>query len=840
LATWANSIGLVAIFGNEVKDVVKRLAGKEFSSSEERDALLRKLTESEGVRARDVVWMLFRPDRAMRDTALVLLKKLRDPETLPLFAGEAKSKPEAAVRAAATVLFTLGLPGLERQLVELVGSPDQGQADVVRRIVLEAPVSKPLEPVLWQLATSGAAEDRVLFIGRLGTLDLDPKLLPRWEKLARDPDRAVREKALEILAGKGDASLVDLFVEQLALVGYATQQHLVAALARIAAGQGPEYADRILPLMAAGDPATRSAVLKILIAMPNRAELVKHYIRFSKTLAGWARDRALESMKDFGEDLIEPTIELLADPDEEVRSAAMIVAASFEDRRIVPATLDLLKDPDWWIRITAVDTLGRLADPRAVEPLMGCLDDPEVRWSAVEALGRIADPRALNALGKLLADPAPDVRVEVLLALRNFRHPQVLEVLQKVAESDPVREVRTRALEIAEAVAMRERTTLSDPDKLRVAATQAKVGQGEPEIHGLLVATRNQGGSDLHVTVSQPPIVRVAAELRRAQAAPFTAAQTEKLIRPILSDAQWERLEREQQLDFCYWVPHAGRYRANVFVDHRGLNGVFRVIPEKPPTITEIGLPPHLAEIASYHQGLVLVCGPSGSGKSTTLAALVNLFNETRHDHVLTLEDPVEFVHPFKNCLVNQREVGKHTGSFARALRAALREDPDVIVIGEMRDNETISLALTAAETGHIVLGTLNSTSAPKAIDRIIASFPVDEQAQIRTALSESMKYVVAQRLLPALTAHKQVACFEILKGTSSVANMIRDEKTYQIPSAMQIGRAQGMQTFDEALKDLVKRKLIAPEAAYMACEKKEDFEPLVSAEFLKSMLSLG
>jgi twitching motility protein PilT len=197
------------------------------------------------------------------------------------------------------------------------------------------------------------------------------------------------------------------------------------------------------------------------------------------------------------------------------------------------------------------------------------------------------------------------------------------------------------------------------------------------------------------------------------------------------------------------------------------------------------------------------------------------------------MEDPVEFVHPFKSCLVNQREVGTHTQSFARALRAALREDPDVIVIGELRDNESVALALTAAETGHIVLGTINATSAAKAIDRIISSFPIEEQPQIRASISESLKYVIAQRLLPSKQPHRQVAAFEVLKGTSTIANLIRDEKTYQILSAMQIGRSQGMQTFDEALRDLLRRQQISGETAYMAATKKEDFESFVSAEFL-------
>ena len=215
---------------------------------------------------------------------------------------------------------------------------------------------------------------------------------------------------------------------------------------------------------------------------------------------------------------------------------------------------------------------------------------------------------------------------------------------------------------------------------------------------------------------------------------------------------------------------------------------------------------------------------------------MVNFLNENYDRHIITLEDPIEYFHEHKNCLVNQREVGTHTQSFARALRAALREDPDVIVIGELRDNESIMLALTAAETGHIVLGTLSSTSAPKAIDRILSSFPADEQPQIRASLSESLKFVIAQRLLAAKSGRKRVACFEILKGTTNIASMIRDEKTYQLYSAMQVGRSLGNQTFDEALKDLVRRDLITPETAYMAALKKEDFEPLVSAEFLRGV----
>jgi len=829
----------MALFSNEVSDAVKRLAAKSYATQEERDELLGRVESADGVRARDVIWMLFRPDRALRDSAVRVLLRIGDAETLDIFLAESKGKPEQALRAAAAALFALGLPGIDARLIQLLAPPPKETKETrelqesVRRLIAEAPMSRQLEPVLWQLASSGNPDERVPFLNKLASNEIDENAARRWRRLAADPIPAVRDKAIEVLAAKAPQHSLDLLIEALPRAGYAVQQTIVEAMTKLAAGQGAAFADRLLPALASGDAATRTAVLKILLGIGDPAGVIKRYIRFSSTLAGFIRDRALDSLREFGAALIEPVIELLHDPDPDTRSGAMAVAGGFDDVRIVPATVQLLRDPDWWIRISAADMLGRLKDPRAVEPLVATLADPDMKWAAVEALGRIGDPRALPALGKMLADPLPDVRVEVMLALKNFQHPQVRNALTSVAQNDPDRGVRTHAIEILDELAATDRQSQSGIDAIRKAALTVAGAQGEPRLNTLLIATRNQGGSDFHLSVGQPPIVRLSADLLRAQGESFTAAQTESMLKEVLTDAQWTTLQTQTQIDFCYVVPQGGRYRANVFYDHHGYNGVFRVIPEKPPTIVDLGLPAHLAEISDYHQGLVLVCGPSGSGKSTTLAALVNLFNETRNDHILTMEDPVEFVHPFKNCLINQREVGSHTGSFARALRAALREDPDVIVIGELRDNESITLALTAAETGHIVLGTLNSTSAPKAIDRILSSFPADEQPQIRASLSESLRYCIAQRLLPAREGRRQVAAFEVLKGTSNIGTMIRDQKTYQIYSAMQIGRSLGMQTFDEALKDLLRREQISAETAYLAALKKEDFESMVSPEFI-------
>jgi len=318
------------------------------------------------------------------------------------------------------------------------------------------------------------------------------------------------------------------------------------------------------------------------------------------------------------------------------------------------------------------------------------------------------------------------------------------------------------------------------------------------------------GASDLHLSSGEPPALRVHGDLARLESPPLTAHQVLELAHSIMSDAQRERFAVEHDADFACELPGAGRYRVNVFVQSRGPGAVLRAIPTQIPSLEDMALPPALKEICEKERGLVLVTGPTGSGKSTTLAAMVNHINQTWDAHILTVEDPIEFVHTPKRCFVNQREVGPHTNSFASALRAALREDPDVILVGEMRDLETISLAITAAETGHLVFGTLHTSSAAKTVDRVIDAFPGDQQAQIRAMLSESLEAVVAQTLLKKKGGGRIAAC-EILIGVPAVRNLIREGKTHQIPSMIQTGQRAGMQTLDMACADLLKRGLIEP-----------------------------
>jgi twitching motility protein PilT len=324
----------------------------------------------------------------------------------------------------------------------------------------------------------------------------------------------------------------------------------------------------------------------------------------------------------------------------------------------------------------------------------------------------------------------------------------------------------------------------------------------------LLREALGRDASDLHLSSGEPPAMRVHGDLARTDRPPLTPEVVTELVSSIMNGAQREQFQKDHEVDFSCELAGSGRFRVNVFMHSRGPGAVLRAIPTKIPSLDSLNLPPVLKELCTRERGLVLVTGPTGSGKSTTLAAMVDVINETWDAHILTIEDPIEFVHKPKRCFVNQREVGPHTHSFSNALRSALREDPDVILIGEMRDLETIALALTAAETGHLVFGTLHTSSAPKTVDRIIDVFPAGQQAQIRTMLSESLEAVVAQTLLKKKGGGRIAAC-EILVGAPAVRNLIREGKLHQIPSMMQTGQRLGMQPLDMAIADLVKRGLV-------------------------------
>ena len=353
-------------------------------------------------------------------------------------------------------------------------------------------------------------------------------------------------------------------------------------------------------------------------------------------------------------------------------------------------------------------------------------------------------------------------------------------------------------------------------------------------IDEIFALVKEQGASDLHLTSGAPPLLRMSGNLKPIEYEPLTSELCRKLLYEMMMPDQIERFEREKDIDFSYEIKGVTRLRCNIFEQRNGISGVFRLIPTTILSLEQLAMPQKLNEFTRYGSGLVLVTGATGSGKSTTLAAMIDFINSGTDRHIITIEDPIEFIHKNKKSLVNQREVGTHAMSFDRALRSALREDPDIVLVGEMRDLETMQLAITAAETGQLVFATLHTQSAAQTVDRIIDVFPKEQQSQIRVMLADSLRGVISQRLVKRCDAPGRLAAVEILTGTTAVANLIREGKTFQLASVIQTGKKDGMQSMDGHLLDFLKRKTISPEEAYAHAVNKAAFRGYLPDEAQK------
>lgn len=350
------------------------------------------------------------------------------------------------------------------------------------------------------------------------------------------------------------------------------------------------------------------------------------------------------------------------------------------------------------------------------------------------------------------------------------------------------------------------------------------------KIPDLLRFSVKYGASDLHLSSGSIPMIRIHGSLQKLDLPRTSDEELREAVKEILNDEQLERFEEMKEIDLSYKIPDLARFRVNIFEQIEGIGGVFRTIPEEIRTFEELGLPETLRELSMRDRGLVLLTGPTGSGKSTTLATMIDQINENKQVHIITIEDPVEFFHQSKSCMINQRELGASTHSFANALRSALREDPDVILVGEMRDLETISLALTAAETGHLVLATLHTSGAAKTIDRIIDIFPASQKTQVRSMLAESLQAVVQQKLLPRKDSKGRIVATEVMVANTAVRNLIREDKIYQIPSVVQSGSKEGMHSLDQDLQRLLQQGMIDRETAAFVADNPKLFSVDLSA----------
>jgi twitching motility protein PilT len=568
-------------------------------------------------------------------------------------------------------------------------------------------------------------------------------------------------------------------------------------------------AKAISSLLASETPIIRKAGLDFL---KNQAT-PDFFLRFIQILlqdeSVMVRDKVIEGLRELDESKILPALlAMLRDPSEVCRRYAVEILTKWRSLQILPPLLELLNDSDWWVRERTIEAIGNLRDARALPALVKLLSDKNCQGLVATALGTIGDPRVVPALLALLPSADTAAKADIIMALGKLNDQNVIEPLKKLIGSEE-KEVRDSSRKVLEAfgVTLEKRRPYTNTIDL------------------LLDYAKKNGATDLYLTADSGALMRVKGDIARIDKVNLKPEEIETLILKLLLPLQREHFMKTNDLDFSYEVDGVGRFRANVYRQRSGINAVFRVIPERIPRLDELSIPAVVTKLTRLQQGLILVTGPSGCGKSTTVAALINHMNETRRDHILVLEDPIEFIHMSKNCLVNQRGIGAHCKSFASALRSALREDPDIIVVGELRDLETISLALTAAETGHLVISTMNTQSAEKTIDRVIDAFPSDEQGQIRMMFSESVRAILSQRLVWSKNRDRKVAVMEVLLGIPALRKLIRDGQTYLVQNVIMTGVQYGMQSLDQALLDGVKRDIISAEDAYYYANEKRDFE---------------
>lgn len=631
-------------------------------------------------------------------------------------------------------------------------------------------------------------------------------------RLQAGPTR-LRFAVLQTLEAIGTAEAMPLLVDALSHRIVQVRQAASETMTRLARSGRVDLARTVLFLLRSRDVNVRRMAADLVRSVKDPGgDFWRKVVAALRDEDWWVRERVMDALLETaGWQVATHVVGFLTEPAAPLRRFAVDVLAKLKRPETVPHILNVAAtDPDWWVREHAIESIGHMGDERAIPFLLQLLtNDPVVRIACLDALGRLKAVTAGPAALALLTSDDPDVRAAVL---------RFLEAVDLRAP-----EVRTLTSDVSAQVSRAAHALL-----LRWKVPAEVSAQSLTQLDRYLLSMFEADFDDLILEAGLKPHAKRLGQVRPMSPEVLSAEEVQNMVGAILTPEQIAELEKND-LDFSYTLAARGlRFRVNVFQHRAGLGAVFRKIRAELPALESLGLPPAVQALADLPHGLVLVGGPTGSGKSTTLAALISHINARYARHVITIEDPIEAVHPRMTGLVNQREVGTHAKSFERALRATLREDPDVILVGEMRDVETMRFAIAAADTGHLVFATVHTTSVDSAVDRLIGSFPPGEQQQIRSSLSTSLRAVVCQSLLPRLDGKGRVLALEILLNNEAVANLIRKAKGYQIPSLIATSRELGMRLMDHDLARLVKEKKIALEEALLKARSRKDVEQLL------------
>ncbi|HEY1250870.1 MAG TPA: PilT/PilU family type 4a pilus ATPase [Thermoanaerobaculia bacterium] len=803
------------------------LRARKWKTESERDEILRSLAAIKDLGAEDVAWLAVEADVGLRQGGLAMLKKFPYEESSAALFPFLASKTEAVRRQSMQSLEQLAGGTFVDRLKDFLENPDPVVVHAALDYLKRAPNEKALPWIAKALTPNNAAPVRKKAFAIVEATD-SPRVGAMALQALDDDDEDIRFRAIQVLLKHPNETQVAPLLKHCRNDSHRIQDAAIAALGPLLA-KSNSWNDEVLPLLSDANPKVRTLASRI-IGTQEPHKIAESFLRTFRTTYGPAKDRAVDALRELGPEFIKAFLDRAHSDDPVEKALAVSIAVTIRAPEAVPHCIQFLTDDDWWLRDRAALALAEIKHEIALPHLLKMLQNPESCLSAAGALGIWGSPKALPGLLEAYkqAKTQKELRLEILDAFGKIDDPRVPPLLSSIAEKDPDPLIQEKAARIA---AQRSGKGGAETQAGRTFAAHDFAANPSPTLTDLLRHARAVNASDLHLATGTVPQMRVHGRLGPLPMPPSTLEQVREWLEPLLGEGRRERLSEKRQLDFCHKDGELGRFRTNLFHQRKGPAAVFRLVPYEIPNLTDIRLPESLWEITTYSQGLILVTGPAGCGKTTTLAALVDRINETQRGHILTVEDPIEYVHTNKESLVNQREIPSHSRSFAKALRQSLREDPDVILVGEMRDLETISLAITASETGHLVLATLHTTTASSTVDRIINAFPPDQQGQIRMMVSDSLKAVISQTLLPRRDGLGRVAAYEILRNTPNVAGLIRDSKSFQIPTAIQTGAAAGMVLMDGALLQLVQEGMIDPRVAYDRASRKEALEPFLQAE---------
>ena len=807
-----------------------KLRARAWKNEAERDELLKAVGAAGELEAEDLAWMAVESDATVRQAGLTLLKRQPYEGTSAAIFPFLASKTEAVRRLSMQALEQLAGGSFLERLQGFLAHPDP----VVVHAALDHLRRNPSERALpWLARAISSAQSPAVRRKAFSIVETTPsaRVAPVALAALESDDEELRFRAVQLIAKFPDDSQIPALLRHCRNDSTRVQDAAIAALSPILAASTGTWTEELLPLLSDTNAKVRQLACRIVATQPP-ARIADAFLHSFKSTFGPVRDRAVQSLRELGPEFLRAFLDRDHGGDPAQAALAASIAVTIRSPEAVPHCVRFLTGDDWWLRDRAALALAEIRDESTLPHLLQMLKDPESNLSAAAALGVWGTPKALPGLLEAYkgADALKDLRLEILDAFARMDDPRIGPLLQKIVQVDPDPLVRGKAASLVRQRAGQAVDT-SGAAAGRVFEPLDFAATPRPTLAELLRHARAVGASDLHLATGTVPQMRVFGRLGPLPLPETPPELMGSWLEPLLTGDRATQFEASRQLDFCHKDPELGRFRTNVFFQRKGPSAVLRLVPYEIPNLRDLGVPESLWEITGYSQGLILVTGPASCGKTTTLAAFVDRINETEAGHILTVEDPIEYVHTSKESLINQREVPAHSRSFAKALRQSLREDPDVILVGEMRDLETIALAITAAETGHLVLATLHTTTASSTVDRIINAFPSDQQSQIRMMVADSLKAVVSQTLLPRRDGRGRVAAFEILRNTPNVAGLIRDSKSFQLPTAMQTGTAHGMVLMDSFLLQLVADGTIEPRVAYDRAQRKEPFEALVSAE---------